>query len=171
MDDATIDPDFELQGSAKRGPGRPPKNNVNSPKPPKQRKSTSGGRKPSTMKGWYKHKDFIEWYHLRCKLEEDLLNATIALPNSAGLTAGRIEELKRIFDREGKALPKTDAQWERDDLPRWVLDHTSPSVSFTLHGEGFCETYWQSWRPWVRAEPSPRTWVTAERLTTLFEYL
>lgn len=122
MDDTTMDPDFEAQESTKRRPGRPLKTDDQSPQPPKERKQypggRKGGRKPFTMKGWYKHKDFKGWYHLRCKLEQDLLNATIALPHSAGLTEGRIEELRRIFDREGKVLPKTDDQWERDDLPR-----------------------------------------------------
>ena len=56
----------------------------------------------------------------RVELEQHLLSATIALPNHAGLTEARIAELKRVLKRDGRALPRTDREWERDDLPRYV---------------------------------------------------
>ena len=75
------------------------------------------------VQNWYTHREFRIWYIRRVELEQHLLSATVALPNHAGLTDSGIAELKRVLKRDGRALPRTDREWERDDLPRYAQSY------------------------------------------------
>lgn len=68
--------------------------------------------RPTNSK-WY-----VAEYRLRCVLEKALLEATLTLPNNAGINEEQAAELRELLDRDNPPLPTTARECEEDDLRR-----------------------------------------------------